>query len=194
MTEREMGELTPAWERAARVAQRVHMVRKPKPFRRVLSCCPRMYPDLWTGGKCVYKIEPVVADGGELIVYAPHVRCFSEVHQAAVEALGYHVRDFFLAHMERYAHLPRGVMAYAIIVKGTGPMSAAWRRRASASLSPHKSRARLAWLPVSATSIRPRSTRKRGAIGRRKGCCLLKTPESCCIAWRKKERDHVVAG
>ena len=79
-----------------------------------------MYPDLWTGGKCVYKVEPVVADGGELIVYAPHVTRFSEVHQREVEALGYHVRDYYLAHEDRYAHLPRAVMAYSVIVKGDG--------------------------------------------------------------------------
>jgi nickel-dependent lactate racemase len=116
----EIGPLTEAWERAAKVAQEVHVTRFAKPFQRVLACCPAMYPDLWTGGKCVYKCEPVVADGGELIVYAPHVRCFSEVHQATVMALGYHVRDYFLTHAEDYANLPKAVMAYAVIVKGEG--------------------------------------------------------------------------
>ena len=120
ITALEIGELTAAWERAARHAQQSHITYKPRSFQRVLSCCPAMYPDLWTGGKCVYKVAPVVADGGELIVYAPHVRCFSEVHQAVIEQLGYHVRDYFLAHMDRYAHLPKAVMAYAVIVKGDG--------------------------------------------------------------------------
>ncbi len=32
-----------------------------------------MYDELWIGGKCMYKLEPVVADGGELIIYAPHI-------------------------------------------------------------------------------------------------------------------------
>ena len=26
-----------------------------------------------SAGKCMYKLEPVVADGGELIIYAPHI-------------------------------------------------------------------------------------------------------------------------
>jgi hypothetical protein len=39
-----------------------------------------MYDDLWTGGKCMYKIEPVVADGGEVIIYAPHITEISSVH------------------------------------------------------------------------------------------------------------------
>lgn len=116
----EIGALNDAWARAARVAREVHITYQPRAYQRVLSCCPEMYPDMWTGGKCVYKVEPVVADGGELIVYAPHVTCFSEVHQATVEALGYHLRDYFLAHWARYAHLPRAVMAYSVIVKGEG--------------------------------------------------------------------------
>ncbi len=120
----EIGELNPAWERAAELAQQLHTTYKSKPFRRVLSCCPTMYPDLWTGGKCIYKTEPVVADDGELIVYAPHVRQFSEVHEDAIEALGYHVRDFFLAQMERFADLPKAVMAYCVIFKGDGTYDA----------------------------------------------------------------------
>lgn len=116
----EIGDLTTAWRRAANVAQQAHITYKERPFRRALACCPAMYPDLWTGGKCVYKVEPVIADGGELIVYAPHVRCFSEVHEATVRALGYHLRDYFLAHWDEYRHLPRAVMAYSVIVKGDG--------------------------------------------------------------------------
>ena len=116
----EVGELREAWQRAAVRAKEIHITYKDRSFSRVLSCCPEMYPDLWTGGKCVYKTEPVVADGGDLIVYAPHVGCFSEVHQSVIEALGYHTRDFFLAHMDRYKHLPRAVMAYSVIIKGDG--------------------------------------------------------------------------
>ncbi|MBL7115742.1 MAG: DUF2088 domain-containing protein [Kiritimatiellae bacterium] len=116
----EAGELCSAWRRAAEVSQRVHITTTPRRYRKLLACCPAMYPDLWTGGKCVYKCEPVVEDGGDLIVYAPHVKSFSEVHEATVKELGYHVRDYFLANMDRYAHLPRAIMAYSTIVKGEG--------------------------------------------------------------------------
>ena len=115
-----VGDLAEAWRQAAWVSQRLHVIRKPRAFRKVLACCPRMYADLWTGGKCMYKCEPVVEEGGELIIYAPHVRCFSEVHNAAIMRLGYHVRDYFLAHMERYAGASRAVMAYCTLVKGAG--------------------------------------------------------------------------
>ena len=43
------------------------------PVRRVISVVPRMYDDIWTGAKGFYKLEPVVADGGEVILYAPHI-------------------------------------------------------------------------------------------------------------------------
>ena len=116
----EGGDLREAWRRAAETSQRVHITHTRRRYRKVLACCPSMYPDLWTGGKCVYKCEPVVMDGGELIVYAPHVKVFSDVHDAVIKELGYHVRDYFLAHMNRYKHLPRAVMAYSTIVKGEG--------------------------------------------------------------------------
>ena len=43
------------------------------PVRRVLSMIPSMYDDIWTAAKGFYKVEPVVADGGQVILYAPHM-------------------------------------------------------------------------------------------------------------------------
>ena len=54
-----------AWNRAADLSAHVHIARVPTPFRQVLSCAPPMYDELWVAGKCMYKLEPVVADGGE---------------------------------------------------------------------------------------------------------------------------------
>jgi hypothetical protein len=48
-----------------------------------------MYDELWVGGKCMYKLEPVVADGGELIIYAPHLRSISETSGKLIEKYGY---------------------------------------------------------------------------------------------------------
>ena len=52
-----------------------------------------MYDEVWVGGKCMYKLEPVVADGGELIIYAPHIREISATHGSVIERIGYHTRD-----------------------------------------------------------------------------------------------------
>jgi hypothetical protein len=62
----------------------------------------------------------VVADGGELIIYAPHISEISIVHGAIIRQLGYHVRDYFVKQMPRFAHFPRGVVAHSTHVKGIG--------------------------------------------------------------------------
>ena len=41
-----------------------------RPVHRVLSIMPTKYEDIWTAAKGFYKLEPIVADGGEVIIYA----------------------------------------------------------------------------------------------------------------------------
>jgi nickel-dependent lactate racemase len=79
-----------------------------------------MYDELWVGAKCAYKLEPVVADDGELIIYAPHIDRISTTHGEMIRRIGYHVRDYFLAQMDRFADVPRGVLAHSTHVKGIG--------------------------------------------------------------------------
>jgi lactate racemase len=109
-----------AWSAAADLSDKVHIVYKDHPFRSVLSCAPAMYDELWVGGKATYKLEPVVADGGELIIYAPHIREISVTHGEVIERIGYHVRDYFVRQMDRFAGIPKGVMAHSTHVKGVG--------------------------------------------------------------------------
>jgi nickel-dependent lactate racemase len=86
----------------------------------VLSVMPSMYADVWTAGKGMYKIEPAVADGGEVIIYAPHIREVSVTHGHVIEEVGYHTRDYFTAQRERFAKYPGGVLAHSTHVKGLG--------------------------------------------------------------------------
>lgn len=109
-----------AWSRAADHSAQVHITLKPHPFHTVLSRAPLMYDDLWVGGKCMYKLEPVVADGGELVIYAPHIKQISEVHGALIERLGYHTRDYFLKQWDRFRDEPWGVLAHSTHVRGVG--------------------------------------------------------------------------
>ncbi|HDQ44340.1 MAG TPA: DUF2088 domain-containing protein [bacterium] len=109
-----------AWKSAAALSGKLHIVYKDKPFHRVLSCAPEMYDDLWTGAKCMYKLEPVVADGGELIIYAPHISEVSVTHGEKIRKIGYHVRDFFLKQWDKYREIPGGVRAHSTHVKGLG--------------------------------------------------------------------------
>ncbi|MDY6913633.1 MAG: lactate racemase domain-containing protein [Planctomycetota bacterium] len=114
------GPVSRAWSAAADLSDRIHINYVEKPFASVLSCAPQMYEDLWTGGKCMYKLECVVADGGELIIYAPHISEVSITHGKVIEAVGYHTRDYFMAQWDKFRHYPWGVLAHSTQVRGIG--------------------------------------------------------------------------
>lgn len=109
-----------AWTAAADVSADVHVKWMPRAYDTVLSCAPPMYDDVWVAGKCMYKLEPVVADGGELIIYAPHVERVSVTHGEVIERVGYHVRDYFTQQWDRFKDVPRGVLAHSTHVRGAG--------------------------------------------------------------------------
>ncbi|MFN8709237.1 MAG: lactate racemase domain-containing protein [Planctomyces sp.] len=109
-----------AWRQASQLSGQVHIKRMPRAYRQVLSCAPEMYDELWVAGKCMYKLEPVVADGGELIIYAPHMKEISVTHGHHIESIGYHVRDYFTKQWERFQNVPWGVLAHSTHVRGTG--------------------------------------------------------------------------
>lgn len=105
---------------AAALSAQVNVVYKDHPYKLVISIMPELYDDIWTAGKGMYKLEPVVADGGTVIIYAPHIDEVSYTHGAILDRIGYHVRDYFVAQMDRFAGVPRSVMAHSTHVKGTG--------------------------------------------------------------------------
>ncbi|HDP68621.1 MAG TPA: DUF2088 domain-containing protein [Candidatus Marinimicrobia bacterium] len=109
-----------AWSQAADLSARENIIYVDRPFHTVLSRAPEMYEDLWTGGKCMYKLEPVVADGGELIIYAPHIREVSVTHGEIIRQVGYHVRDYFTGQWAKYRRFPGGILAHSTHVKGAG--------------------------------------------------------------------------
>ncbi len=109
-----------AWDQASDLSRQVHITFKEKPFHTILSCAPPMYDELWTAGKCMYKLEPVLADGGELIIYAPHLREVCVTHGAHIERIGYHCRDYFLKQWDKFKDVPWGVLAHSAHVRGIG--------------------------------------------------------------------------
>ncbi|MBZ0298876.1 MAG: lactate racemase domain-containing protein [Anaerolineae bacterium] len=115
-----IGDHIEAWGAAADLSRRHHIKWIEKPFQQVLSWCPPMYDELWTGGKAMYKLEPAVADGGELIIYAPHIDTVSVAHGQHIYALGYHVLPYFLNQWDKYKHHPTSAMAHSTHVKGIG--------------------------------------------------------------------------
>jgi len=115
-----IGPVLDAWREAVGLSDQVHITYHDRSYHTVLSCAPTMYDDVWTGGKCMYKLEPVVADGGTLIIYAPHIAEVSVTHGKLIEEVGYHVRDFFVKQWDKYAKYPGGVLAHCTHVKGVG--------------------------------------------------------------------------
>jgi hypothetical protein len=62
----------------------------------------------------------VLADGGELIIYAPHITEVCVAHGKIILELGYHCRDYFLKQWEQFKHYPWGVVAHSTHVYGIG--------------------------------------------------------------------------
>ena len=114
------GEHKTAWNRAAELSSKLHVHYTKKRYKKVLSVMPEMYDDLWTGAKGMYKLEPVVADGGEVIVYAPHIDAISYTHGKIIKEIGYHVRDYFVKQWDDFKHYPWGILAHSTHLKGKG--------------------------------------------------------------------------
>jgi nickel-dependent lactate racemase len=115
-----IGDYVSAWRRAAELSSERHILWFDQPFRRVLSSAPPMYDELWTAAKAMYKIDPVVADGGEVIIYAPHLKVVSLTHGKYIYEVGYHVLEYFLKQWDKYKHVPLGVLAHSTHVRGDG--------------------------------------------------------------------------
>ena len=119
------GDVRASWAAAAGVSAQAHVRYVAAPFSTVVSVVPPMYGDLWVAAKAMYKVEPVVADGGEVIVYAPHLSELSVVHGDLLREIGYHTRDYFLAHWERFCHVPLSVLSHSTHLRGPGSYDAA---------------------------------------------------------------------
>ncbi|HEX8352266.1 MAG TPA: lactate racemase domain-containing protein [Pyrinomonadaceae bacterium] len=83
------GDVREAFRRAAEVSRQVHIRYTGRKYRRVVALLDEHYDELWVGGKASYKLGGIIEEGGELIVYAPHLRAISETHGLLIEKYGY---------------------------------------------------------------------------------------------------------
>src|SRR5258708_3900589 len=113
-----------AWEEASTLSAKLHIKYVDQPYKQVLSIMPPMYDDIWTAAKGMYKMEPVIADGGEVIIFAPHITEFSYTHGELLAKIGYHVRDYFVKQWERFKGFPGGVLAHSTHLRGIGTFDA----------------------------------------------------------------------
>lgn len=117
-----VGDMYDAWNVAADFSAERNIIWCDRPFQSVLSCAPAMYDELWTAAKAMYKMEPAVAMGGEVIIYAPHLDVVSHVHGKYIYEVGYHVLPYFLNDWDKYKNIPLGVLAHSTHVRGSGIM------------------------------------------------------------------------
>ena len=119
-----VGDYVEAWSAAADLSAQLEVVHVPRAFKRVLSMPSKLYDDLWTAAKAMYKTEPAIADGGEVVIYAPHLTEVSYTHGKLIDEVGYHVRDYFLKQTDRFASVPGMIKAHSTHVKGSGSYDA----------------------------------------------------------------------
>ena len=112
-----------AWAASADVSAQTHIRYLDRPVQRVVSVMPTKYDDMWTGAKGFYKVEPIVADGGQVIIYAPHITAIAVMHPA-IEQIGYHCRDYFLAQWDQFSGYHWGDLAHSTHLFGAGTYDA----------------------------------------------------------------------
>ena len=171
-----------AWDAASDLSANEHITYKERPFHTIVSCAPKMYDDLWVGGKCMYKLEPVLTDGGELIIYAPHITEVSFSHGDIIKQIGYHCSAYLLHHWDRFKDFPWGLLAHSGHVKGIGTVDADGNEQPRATVTlatgiPEGCATR----SISATSIIARSILRTTPIARMKACTSSAKPASGCI-------------
>ena len=115
---------------AAELSAQVNIRYTARRVSRAVAATPRlpdgswMYPELWTGAKGVFRGDDTVADGGELVLYAPGVSEISATHGRAIRQVGLHGWPYLLAHPETWQ--PHGVSPLAltlgVLIKGDAPM------------------------------------------------------------------------
>ncbi len=115
-----IGSYLESWSAAADLSAQLNIIWVDQPFQRVLSMPAPMYDEMWTAGKAMYKTEPAIADGGEVVIYAPNLKEISVTHGKLIEQVGYHVLEYFTKQVERFKDVPGTIKAHSTHVKGTG--------------------------------------------------------------------------
>lgn len=192
-----IGDMYETWSAAADLSSQRHIRWCEKPFQRVLSVAPPMYDELWTGAKAMYKLEPAVALGGEVVIYAPHLDVVSHVHGKYIYEIGYHTLDYFLADWERFKHIPLGVLAHSTHLRGSGVMENGIEKPnvkvTLASKIPAEDCAllNLGYLDPATINIAEWQHRPDDLTGNREDEGILYVPKAGEILYRLKQRSRI---
>jgi lactate racemase len=136
------GDPVGAHRSACPLSQQINIFWHERRYHRVVAKCTPKYQDLWTAGKLAYKTQEVVAEGGEIVMYAPHLEKITPLHPD-VETIGYHCLPFFLKQWDKYKDYERSSLAHSTHVAGPGRYEAgvetlAARRVLVSKISPER--------------------------------------------------------
>jgi nickel-dependent lactate racemase len=95
------GGLRETFRQAAAVSATLHIRYTGRRYRRVVALLDEHYDELWVGGKASYKLGAIIEHGGELVIYAPHLKEISRTHGGLIEKYGY-------APLERVCEMVEG--------------------------------------------------------------------------------------
>lgn len=121
-----------AYEAASIASSRVHVKYIESPLSQVVQVIPENYDEVWLAGKGSYKLQRpgVMQEGGEIIIFAPHIKCFhtNPGIEADLYSLGYHCRNRICSLIEGGATLSKNAAAHLINVCGPGVFDPSTRK------------------------------------------------------------------
>ena len=113
-----------AYKQAARASSQLHVIYLDEPLECAVQVIDKSYDEIWTAGKGSYKLQSpgVMAPGGEIIIYAPHINCFHSRQEMdlALKRIGYHCKDYVKKYLKSNPDFSKNIAAHVINVRGVG--------------------------------------------------------------------------
>jgi len=113
-----------AYKQAAKASSQLHVIYLDEPLACAVQVIDKSYDEIWTAGKGSYKLQSpgVMAPGGEIIIYAPHINCFHSRPEMdlALRKIGYHCKDYVIKYLESNPEFSKNIAAHVINVRGAG--------------------------------------------------------------------------
>lgn len=113
-----------AYKQAASASSQIHVVYIDEPLNYAVQVIDQSYDEIWTAGKGSYKLQSpgVMAPGGEIIIYAPHINCFHSRPEMdlALRQIGYHCKDYVKKYLKSNPEFSKNIAAHVINVRGPG--------------------------------------------------------------------------
>jgi len=115
---------TEAYKQAARASSQLHVIYLNEPLECAVQVIDKSYDEIWTAGKGSYKLQSpgVMAPGGEIIIYAPHINCFHSRPEMdfALRQISYHCKDYIKKYLKSNPNFSKNIAAHVINVRGAG--------------------------------------------------------------------------